>query len=190
MAIGAVTDALIHTRPMSPAEIATAQQVFGSKVPYGNVMFTNLSALNGRSFTAPGVDGKTYCNLGEAYNNPLAPGNGAYPAAAEMMIHELTHAWQIANNSFIPGFVCSGVVNQANYIFGDDVYAYGPPGPDWSSLNLEQQGAIVNQWFAGSGDPDPQQGQWSAMNTAANPYFRYISSNILTCSGGFSTSWL
>jgi hypothetical protein len=119
-----------------------------------------------------------------AYNNTLT-GNGAYPAKGELMIHELTHAWQIAHNTFVPGFVCSGIVNQANYVMGDDVYAYGAAGPPWSSFNLEQQGQIVNQWFGGDGNSSA----WRAMDQE-NPYYPYISGNILTGSAGYSMSWL
>ena len=194
VAVGAVTNALIKFRSMSPHEITVAQQVFGSQLPYGNVILTNLAGLNGRAFTAPGVDGKTYCNLGEHWNDSdvtQMPGNGSYPAKGELLIHQLTHAWQIAHNSFVPGFVCSGIVNQANYVMGDDVYAYGPAGPDWSSFNLEQQGQVVNQWFGG----DHAQSQWGPMDIPreglpVNPYYRYIIDNILTGSAGFSTSWL
>jgi len=192
VAAGAVANSMIQYRPMSAGEIALATQVFGSEIPYQNVVLTNLCGLNGRSFTAPGVDGKTYCSLGEAYNNTLGSTNGAYPAEGELLIHELTHAWQIAHNSFLPGFVCSGIVNQANYVFGDQVYTYGPPGPAWSGFNLEQQGSIVNQWFAGEMDAGGPQSGWPPMDasTAGNPYYRYISGNILTGSAGYSTSWL
>jgi hypothetical protein len=31
---------------------------------------------------------------------------------------------------------------------GDNVYAYGPPGLDWSQANLERQGAIVDRWHS------------------------------------------
>jgi hypothetical protein len=183
VAVGEVTNALFQSRPINAEEISIAQQVFKSELPYANVMLTNLSGLNGRAFTAPGVDGKTYCNLGENFNATLGPGNGAYPARGELMIHELTHAWQIAHNSYVPGFVCSGIVNQANYVFGDNVYAYGPAGPDWSSFNLEQQGAIVNEWFGGEQTNNIQM-------DPASPYYRYITGNILTGSAGYSTSWL
>jgi hypothetical protein len=185
VAAGAVSNALIASRPMSSAEIAVAQRVFGSELPYENVMFTNLCGLGGRAFTAPGVDGKTYCNLGGAYNDTSAGYPSAYPEPYELMIHELTHAWQIAHNSFLPGFVCSGVVNQANYVLGDDIYAYGASGPPWASFNLEQQGQIVNQWFGGDGNSQP----WGPQSEA-NPYYQYIARNILTGSAGYSTSWL
>jgi hypothetical protein len=154
---------------MTAQEIAVAQQVFGSQLNYENVQLTNLSGAGGRAFTAPGVDGKTYCNLGSAtYDNtlnlgpcpaggshdhtgsgnyllqhdtplgasqqadwkwcgkcqeltyamPTRPSDGSYPVNGERLIHELTHAWQIQHNSFVPGFVCSGIVNQGAFING------------------------------------------------------------------------
>ncbi len=184
VATSAVANAVIERRAMNAAEIALAQKVFGSTLPYDNIQLTDFCGLGGRAFTAPGVDGKTYCNLGKAFDNTLGPGNSAYPHNGEVLIHELAHAWQIAHNSFIPGFVCSGIVNQTNYVMGDDVYAYGSPGPPWSSFNLEQQAQIVNQWFAGDGN---QSGTPMDKNGS---YARYITGNILASSGGFSTSWL
>jgi hypothetical protein len=185
VAAGVVSNDLIKSRPMTSSEIQIAQEVFGSQLNYQNVTITNLCGVGGRAFTAPGVDGRTYCNLGNAYANTAGSYSTAYPSPSELMIHELTHAWQIQHNSFMPGFVCSAVVNQTNYIFGDNVYAYGAPGPPWSSFNLEQQAQIVNQWFAGDGNSV----SFGAMSTA-NPYYQYIADNILTGSAGYSNSWL
>jgi hypothetical protein len=166
VAAGAVSNALIDSRPIAQAEIAKASTVFGNTIPYDKVILTNLAGLGGRAFTAAGVDGNIYCNLGNAYANPLGSYPPAYPAAGQELIHELTHAWQIAHSTFLPGLMCSGIVNQANYLFGDNVYAYGPAGPPWWSFNLEQQGAIVDQWFGGGMDQ-------------TSPYYRYIRDNIL-----------
>ena len=184
VAVGAVTNALVKTRNMSATEIALAQAVFKSELAYENVLFTNLNLLGGRAFTAPGVDGKTYCSFGKYYNDSDMTESvyPSYPNRGELMIHELTHAWQIAHNSFLPGFVCSGVVNGVNYKMGDDVYAYGGAGPDWSSFNLEQQGQIVNEWFggevAGTGTGSPQS-QWALAE-------RNAGISIIAGSGGFS----
>ena len=174
VAVGAVSNALIHSRPLAQPEIDLARTVFGNTLPYDKVILTNLGGMNGRAFTAPGIDGKTYCNLGHAYDNPRGGYPQAYPANGQELIHELTHAWQIAHSTFLPGWMCSGIVNQANYSFGDNVYAYGQVGPDWSSFNLEQQGAIVDQWFGGNG----RTGSNKPMDQA-NPYYRYIRDNIL-----------
>ncbi len=71
---GVVANAEIQYRDMLAPEIALAQKVFGSTLPYDRIQLTNFCGLGGRAFTAPGVDGKTYCNLGLAFNNPLGPG--------------------------------------------------------------------------------------------------------------------
>ena len=169
VAIGAVTNALIKFRPLNVAEIAFARQVFGNSLPYQDVIITNLAGLGDRAFTAPGVDGKTYLNLGHAYDNPLGTGGSAYPKPGQLLIHELTHAWQIAHAGFLPGLMCSGMVNQANFILGDNVYEYGAPGPGWSKFNAEQQGAIVDQWFGGTG----RSSRYKEMDQE-NPYYRYV----------------
>ncbi len=176
VATGAVSNALIKSRPLAQPEIDVARTVFGNTIPYNNIMLTNLGGLSGRGFTAPGVDGKIYCNLGHAYSNPLGSYPAPYPAPGQLLIHELTHAWQIAHTTFVPGFLCSAIVNQANYSFGDNVYQYGPAGPGWVTFNLEQQGAIVDQWFGGNGN----QASYGAKNaTDKNPYYRYIHDNLL-----------
>src|SRR4029078_2663988 len=169
VAIGAVTNALIKFRPLNVAEIAFARQVFGNSLPYQDVIITNLAGLGDRAFTAPGVDGKTYLNLGRAYDNPLGTGGSAYPKPGQLLIHELTHAWQIAHAGFLPGLMCSGMVNQANFILGDNVDEYGEPGPGWSKFNAEQQGAIVDQWFGGTG----RSSRYKEMDQE-NPYYRYV----------------
>jgi hypothetical protein len=183
VAAGAITAALIQSRPMRENELKLARSVFADTIPYDKVMLTNLAGLGGRAFTAPGVDGKIYCNLGAAYNNPA---DHAYPVNGELLIHELTHAWQIAHSSFVPGMVCSGIVTQVDHTFGDDVYKYGGAGTGWSDFNLEQQGSIVDQWFAGNGYPDSNQGAYPPMDNTVlatgacrNPYYVYIRDNIL-----------
>ncbi|MBF6346873.1 hypothetical protein IU409_25660 [Nocardia cyriacigeorgica] len=169
VAIGAVTNALIEYRHLNGAEVALARQVYGNSMPYDKIMISNLAGLGGRAFTAPGVDGKTYCNLGKAYENPLGPGGDAYPQPGQLLIHELAHAWQSAHTSFLPGLMCSGMVNQAQFLLGDNVYAYGPSGPGWSEFNAEQQGSIVDQWFGAS----KNSGRYKMMDQQ-NPYYRYI----------------
>jgi hypothetical protein len=184
VAAGLVTDALIATRPMSAAEIAQARVVFCDRIPYDKITLTNFHTINNRAFTAPGVDGRTYVNLGPAYDNPIGyTKNGSYPAPGQLLIHELTHAWQIEHTGFLPGMVCSGIILQTdNSVFGDHVYEYGPAGRPWSGPNgfgLEQQGAIVDQWFAGNMDSGSLQGQSSYQPMDwRNPYAHYIRHDI------------
>jgi len=176
VAVGAVTNALIKQRQLSQQESQFAAQVFGNALPPADrIILTNLSGLGGRFFTMPGVDGKIYVNLGDAFADPLNYTSRSYPTGGQALIHELTHAWQIAHASFSPGLVCGGILNQANYITGQDVYAYGPPGPPWSDFNLEAQGAIVDQWFGGN----PTLAVPSRNRMDPNdPYFVYVANNI------------
>jgi hypothetical protein len=175
VAAGVVTNALINQRALSAQEAQFAGQVFGNSLPVDRIVLTNMAGLGGRAFTMPGVDGKIYLNLGDAYNNPLTYTSSAYPRGGQVLIHELTHAWQIAHSSFVPGLVCSGIVNQANFVFGQSVYVYGPPGPPFGDFNLEAQGAIVDQWFGGNSTPVVPNRTPMDPN---DPYFGYIANNI------------
>ena len=178
VAVGAVTNALIKQRQINSAEYSFCNAVFqGSLPPADHLIITNLSGLGGRAFTMPGVDKRIYLNMGDGYNDPLNwfP-NNAYQKKGQVLVHELTHAWQIANANFLPGFVCQGIVNQANNQVGQTVYQYGPPTLPWNSFNLEAQGAIVDQWFAGVAVVmAPNR---STQQDPADPYFGYIANNI------------
>ena len=43
--------------------------------------------------------------------------------------------------------MCSGILDKA---VTSNPYGYRPPGPPWSSFNMEAQGSIVDQWFGGN----------------------------------------
>lgn len=169
VAAGAVTHAAIQERPMTAAEITFAKQVFGDTIPWDRIEITNLHSFGGRAFTTPFIGGKIYVNLGEAFGDPQHYNkNQDYPVQGQLLIHELTHAWQIAHASLLPDFMCKAVVAQADFdLFGEDVYAYGPAGPAWSQFGPEQQAAIVDGWFQRGMHPQDQ-------------YFTYIRDHILT----------
>jgi hypothetical protein len=177
VAAGALTDALVNSRKMTPGEMAFADKVFAGQVPYDRIWLTNLS--NGRrAFTWPSPDGSILMNLGltdlgDAYSNPVlfAQSSGSYTAQGQLFIHELTHAWQIAHSSFPLGLACERVI--------DPSYNYGPPGPPFSLFTVEGQASIVDDWFAGnrqqqSGHPS---GTGKAMDEQ-DVYFPYIVNNI------------
>jgi hypothetical protein len=172
--IGAVAELMIDSRPMNDAETAMARQVFGDTVPYGDVVLTNLSSVKDRAFTVPGADGKIYINIGDQYDNPLGPGTKSYPVPGQLLIHELTHVWQIKTGNFIPGFMCSSFINQVNHTFGDSVYKYGDAGPGWGDFNLEQQASIVDDWFGAQ----TNQRDYRPLDQGS-PYYRYIWENLL-----------
>jgi hypothetical protein len=176
--VGAMTKALIYNRPITNPEAVFAQQVFGgsSLPPANTIWLTNLESLGGRAFTIPGGGGIIYLNVG-AYclDHPLTHIAKNYPSPGQLFIHELTHAWQIHHSSFVPGFICSGLVGNTGKITGDSAYKYGPPwapNTKWSDFHLEQQAAIVDQWF-GAQRITPQKRM-----DETDDYFHYIRDNI------------
>jgi len=174
VAAGAVTNALIPQRALYGHEAAFATRVFEKTLPPADKLWvTSLSGIGDRAFTMTGFDNDNiYLNIGDAYANPLGPAKH-YPMKAQLLIHELTHAWQIKHSTFLPGLVCDSVVNQARNEFGGSVYKYGPAGQPWSKFNLEQQASIVDDWFAGT-----RPGSSGTPMDTNDPYFMYIRDNI------------
>jgi hypothetical protein len=187
----AVTAAVIKQRHMTADETAFADTVFAGTLPLDRILLTNLVGFGDRPFTAPGPGGAILVNLGKGFDDPVRyTGKGddrlGTNAPGQLLIHELTHAWQIANESFTPEYYCRAVATSTGTLGGDmSAYGYGPAGPDWSSFGTEQQGSVVDQWFAGRDDPDSrsQQRAFPPMHSddqgaGQNPYFRYIRDNI------------
>jgi hypothetical protein len=101
----------------------------------------------------------------------------------QLLIHELTHAWQIQHNplgrGYVPGWLCEGIREQV--FIGDDAYLYGPPNQPWGSFHIEAQASIVDEWFAGTGKqapPSPLPPGVSPQMNPNSPYFVYIDNNI------------
>jgi hypothetical protein len=92
----------------------------------------------------------------------------------QVFIHELTHAWQIGNTSFMPGLICDSILHR-DYDYRDE----SDPSTEWSrrpwsSFNLEQQAHIVDDWY---------QAYSSDLNSVValrDPAFHFISENIRT----------
>jgi hypothetical protein len=188
----AFTAAAVKQRHMTVEERAVADRVFQGRVPFDRVLLTNLVGLGDRPFTAPGPGGAILVNMGKGFDDPVRyTGKGGDElgrnAPGQLLIHELTHAWQIANESFTPEYYCRAVSTAAGTTGGDmSAYSYGAASGNWSSFGTEQQASIVDDWFAGSNNPfdGPQKG-FPAMHSedqgpGGNPYFRYIRDNIRT----------
>ncbi|MCO5216945.1 MAG: hypothetical protein M9950_12465 [Thermomicrobiales bacterium] len=173
--IGALAESMIESRPLNEAEIALAYSVFGDTIPYEKVVLTNLNGMSNRAFTVPGADGKTYINLGSKYADPIGAVDDTYPVRGELLIHELTHAWQVEQRTFVAGYMCSALVDQAhNSLFGS-AYKYGDAGPDWDGeFSIEQQASVVDNWFAAT-----YNSQFYRPMDQGSPYYRYIWDNLL-----------
>lgn len=173
--VGEIVDAMVKIRRLRDDEVAFARQVFGDSLDFDRIRLTNLSGFSTRAFTTPTVDGTILVNIGNAFDEPTVAvfPNSGYSVPGQILIHELTHAWQIEHASFedgfVPGLMCTGILNQTVV---SKPYQYGPPGQPWSSFHMEAQGAIVDQWFGGNGSQiGPRMNQDS-------PYFGYITNNL------------
>ena len=177
VAAGAITDALIKHRQMTVEEYRFANTVFGDTLPPRERFFiTNLSHGGGRKYTWVNVDRSILMNLDDAFENSMRYSDAAhgYAAMGQVFIHELTHAWQINTKSFIPGTICKAV-------FGRQTYTPSV-GERWSDMGVEQQAALVDQWYG------QHAGNWNTieeliknLNKAEaikDPRFTYINTNI------------
>lgn len=175
VAAGAVADALIRHRPLSSSEHNFAsEKVFGDTLPPAErIILTNLSHDNGRKFTWPSIDGTILLNLGDAFDDPLGHTELAYPKPGQVLIHELTHAWQIHNTSFLPGLICNGAFDGKDYSYGPPYLTAGMTLPPFGSYGVEQQAAIVDQWFGGT-----RPSSSGIQMDQDDPYFGYILNNI------------
>jgi hypothetical protein len=150
-----------------------------------------MSGLGGRNFTYPGstiaalgtvinpvllawlaanpslFDGKTLVNMGSGFGDAIKFTTGRYMTPGQVLIHELTHAWQIRHDNTL-GFVCNAVLVQTRDTLGQQVYN-ASPGLQWNQYGLEQQATLVDTWFANG-----------ASELANDQYFRYIEKNIRT----------
>lgn len=177
---GVVTAALadIRFRPMNDQEIALANKVFEGTLPIERIIVTDLyrpgQNANGavdREFVVPGIDGSILVNMGKNFDHTLEPDiqrnvRGGYEAPGEVLIHELTHAWQIHHNTFLPGLLCKALID-TNYEYDKTKVREHAP---WSStFGLEEQASIVNDWF---GENTPELNSVKALN---DDRFFYIS---------------
>ncbi|MGH6612764.1 hypothetical protein [Sphingomonas sp.] len=181
--------ALVKDRELTVGERTLLDAVFQSKVDFNDVRITNVAGLGGRPFTMPGVDGKTYLNLGGQFRNGTAHYTDDYAVASDkqkaLLVHEMTHAWQIEHGSFLPGIICAGIENQVNNtLISDHVYMPGPPSTPWRDFNLEQQAQTIEDWYSGQETQEWRNAvpQLSNVDRAGmqkdDPYFHYVRDHI------------
>ena len=139
----AVSAALFKRRSLHDDEKAVAYSVFKDTVPYDQVWITNLEGPGGAAIAVPDIDGGTVIGVGNArYDNMVSD-----PDRRMTLIHELTHAWQVANK-FLVETICSGAHNAAvlltkgkdNLYYGDDPLL----AQRWSDLNTEEQAVVIS----------------------------------------------
>ncbi|WP_436728910.1 COG1470 family protein [Streptomyces sp. URMC 128] len=172
VAAGAVAAAeLVRTRPLRESEITFAATVFKDTLPIDNILVTNLSLANDRACCTPSIDGSILLNLGSRFEAPLADLH-----SKKTLVHELTHAWQIAHRppedvESIWEVLTNGLKPR------EEVYATVFPldGRPWAEWDVEHQAQMVAFWW------------WLAETTyggvdtpmaVASPFFHYIQNNI------------
>ena len=156
VAVGAVIDSMVKIRRLEPFEVDFARKVFGDSLDFDRIRLTNFVGIDNRPFTIPTVDNHILLNIGVSdamFDAPTTTGIPAMKTAGQLLIHELTHAWQIEHSAletgYVPGWLCEGIREQV--FLGHAAYDYGPPGPQWDSFHIEAQAHIVDEWFAGTG---------------------------------------
>ena len=177
IAAGAITDAMIRHRQMTVEEYQFAQAVFGDTLPPRDRLYiTNLSHGGGRLYTWPNVDGSVVLNLNDAFDDPVHQVEGyPYTTRGQVFIHEMAHAWQTRTKSFVPGLLCRLALETSSYDFT-------PQGQAWSDFGLEQQAAVVDQWFRNNAEPwntvEDLTKNLSNAKAMSDPLFVYIANNI------------
>ena len=140
VAAGAITDALVDHRMLTEDEYGFASVVFGDTLPpRDRIYVTNLSRSPGRAYTWPNVDHSILLNLGDGYADPVRFTKTGYSMPGQVYIHEMTHAWQIQQEDFVPGLVCQRLGRTGTYTTDLSL--------PWNALGLEQQAASVDAWF-------------------------------------------
>lgn len=176
----------IRHRVMTAEERAFANRVFNGTIDYDRILLTNMSH-DGRKFTFPTFTKTILVNMNDALDNPMGyTSPGEYEQPGSVFIHELTHAWQICNNSLF-NVIC-GMSESYDYA-GDTNWS----SRDWNSFNNEQQAHIVDDWYGrhvmrnppatgpylldAQGIPVTDLDGFDALNDKA---YRFITENILT----------
>ena len=192
--VGKAVDSDIKARGMNDVERDFARNVFENTIPYERITLTNLSWDGGRKYTIPSIDGSILMNMGDALDAPGVIGvpqggpsaysnpGSRYPIVGQTFIHELTHAWQIANAVFLPGLICDWAVGTA---FGGLNYDYFDASKGrlndtswmckpWTGFGIEQQAQIVDDWYGAFW----HHGGLNGKDALSDPAFSFIQDNI------------
>jgi hypothetical protein len=166
---------IIQTRNMIAEELEVARFVFGGSIgDPARVLLTNIAGAQGRAFTVPLMNGNAAINLGAMYVN-----DGPLTKDTPILMHELTHVWQIQRTLFPEIFLCdAGILQGGQALGGPDPYIYAS-GSQWNTYNLEQEAMIVQNWVGGT---------TAAPFSIGSPLFRYINGNLRPADNGAGTA--
>lgn len=161
------------------------QLIFNNTLPPRNsILLTDTTGANHRGFTFPMYGSLITLNMGaDGFADPRKylvnqtnPTNGTLLKYGEVLIHELVHAWQIYHSTLSQTFIAEAFADAASEEMGIDPYPYEwPPEKPYDKYNLEQQAAIVSDWYNGffnGGEFDKL--NIDLINGANDPRFKYI----------------
>lgn len=137
----------VRSRVLDPGERALAERVFGAGDWLDDVVLTDLRGRGGRAFTFPGVDGRTYLNLGSAFGDAAAYTSRAYPTPGQLLVHELAHAEQLARMG-PTAFLRAAIEAQVRYELGEDVYGIVGTSAGEDLLDIERAATVVDRRYA------------------------------------------
>lgn len=154
---------IFKNRTLRNDEADIARFVFGdSFAAVEDVTLTNISGLSGRAFTIPSTSGGVIINLGSHYRHDAT-------VDIPLLMHELTHGWQIRRARFPEIFYCEAIPVQVKNSSSNQ-YTF-TAGQQWRSYNLEQQASIVQSWVQGDG---------TDAYSLGSSLFPYINGNVRT----------
>jgi len=178
LAAAGIASAGSRTRELTQEEYDWANtEVFDSALPArSQLVLTDTIGGGDRPFTFPRFDGKITLNMGsEGYDNPRNYGLARGKKNGEVLIHELTHSWQIAHSSMQVEFLADALASKLYEVMGD-AYAYGASDKPYGDFNIEEQAEIVSDWFAGRNNHGV--GTTMIPKDESSPYFKYIRDNV------------
>jgi hypothetical protein len=132
-------------RKITDAELNFLWPVFYGRLPVQKINIKDDFGLNDRAWCEPGILGNWILHMGpEGYKNctsssPIKKGGDPI---RYVFVHECVHVWQGWNGT---NYVLNSLWSQCTG--GAGVYSY-EVGKSWSSYNVEQQAAIVADWWA------------------------------------------
>jgi hypothetical protein len=142
-------------RGLTSGEIEIAKTIFGSSIDYSKVRvhsgpYTKFQSTD----TIVTPNGHLYC--GGLYSDDFSAGDRS------LFIHEMTHVWQYQNNVLNPRIAALTAWARAGFNY-DGAYHYTlDPAKDLLDYNLEQQAAMVADYFEGLRMPESVRSQRDA----------------------------
>ena len=146
-----------NLRPLSDPEQKEAIPVFGGSLDFTKILISDGLGLGGSYFTVavpsfilsapPKTNWYVVMNMGDL----LA---WEHRRRSEVLIHELTHAWQSQHHSNPTAFMLNSVVCQLKGKSKADAYCYLPDKKFWENA-AEQIATQVQHTYSRRGNPSP-----------------------------------